>query len=325
MTIDSLDVRMPLPPCATDMRDAFFVELNAIAAADRDVVLLTDDQGALALEWLRKNLPNQYFNAGIAEQNMVSVAAGMALAGKLPVLYGIATFMTMRAYEQIRDDLCAMGLPAVIVASGAGYMYSGDGPTHHAVQDVALMRTLPNMAILNPSDVASTIAFVKEGCSRRAGPTYVRIEKGVLGAIYPDGHDFSRGFSVLTSGEDVAIAATGIMVHMALEAAEKLTASGVRASVVDVYRLKPVDAQALMAELSRSRYIATLEEHSVIGGLGSIVSESAADYGRATSIKRLALPDKFAFSYGTREWLHAQDGLSSELVAKQIARWVTGK
>jgi len=229
------------------------------------------------------------------------------------------------AAEQIRDDLCAMGLPAVIVASGAGYMYSGDGPTHHAVQDVALMRTLPNMAILNPSDVASTIAFVKEGCSRRAGPTYVRIEKGVLGAIYPDGHDFSRGFSVLTSGEDVAIAATGIMVHMALEAAEKLTASGVRASVVDVYRLKPVDAQALMAELSRSRYIATLEEHSVIGGLGSIVSESAADYGRATSIKRLALPDKFAFSYGTREWLHAQDGLSSELVAKQIARWVTGK
>ena len=139
----ALNLRLPLEPCGIDMRDAFFDQVNTLAAGDRNVLMLIDDQGALSLDWLQQNLPEQYFNVGIAEQNLVSVAAGLALGGKIPYIYGIATFMTMRCYDQIRDDLCCMHLPVTILGSGAGYTYSGDGPTHHAAQDVAIMRALP--------------------------------------------------------------------------------------------------------------------------------------------------------------------------------------
>ncbi|MCH7839970.1 MAG: 1-deoxy-D-xylulose-5-phosphate synthase, partial [Planctomycetes bacterium] len=120
-------------------------------------------------QWMRQNLPDQYLNAGIAEQNLISVAAGLALGGKIPFVYGIATFMTMRFFEQIRNDLCSMNLPVTIVASGAGFSYSGDGPTHHAVQDVAIMRTLPNMTILNPSDATATSHRYAEQLSTASG------------------------------------------------------------------------------------------------------------------------------------------------------------
>jgi len=317
-----LKLTLPLEINDVDMRDAFFNELNRLATEDRNTLLLTDDQGAFSLDWMRQNLPNQYFNVGIAEQNLVSVAAGLALGGKVPFIYGIANFMSMRCYEQIRDDLCALGLPVTIVGSGPGYTYASDGPTHHATHDVAIMRTLPGMTILSPSDAASTSHFAQMAY-RQPEPTYVRIEKGTLGKIYEDGHDFSAGFDVLIEGTDLIIVSTGYMVQQAVTLVEELRHQGISAGLLDLYRLKPVDGSSLLKAIGAAPRIATLEEHSLIGGLGSIISEILADEGEPTPIKRFALPDRFTYKYGSRDWLLAQDGLDTHSVATTILRWIT--
>jgi transketolase len=228
--------------------------------------------------------------------------------------------MTMRCYEQIRNDLCSMNLPVTIVASGGGFGYSGDGPTHHAVQDVAIMRTLPNMTILNPSDAASTSYFARLA-HRAPGPIYVRIEKGKLGRIYDEGHDFTPGMDVLSSGTDVMLVSTGVMVHDALQVAEELAKHRVHAGVVDLYRLKPVDPETLRTAIGDARSVVTIEEHSVIGGLGSLVSEILTDSGDKTLLLRLGIPDQFVYSYGSREWLRSVVGLDVESMANRVLEW----
>ena len=318
----SFPLKLPLEACDLDIRDAFFDEFNRLASTNRDVLLLTDDQGAFALDWLRQNLPDQYFNVGIAEQNLISVAAGLALGGKIPFAYGIATFMTMRCYEQIRDDLCCMNLPVTIVASGAGFSYSGDGPTHHSVQDVAILRALPNMTILNPADAASTQESARIAYSE-PGPKYIRIERGTLGKIYDAGHDFSAGLSVLLEGSDLIIVSTGIMVHEALHVAEELGRHGVDTGVVDLYRIKPVDPETLLEAVGGFPHLVTLEEHSIIGGLGSLVSEILSDYGRPIPTKRFGIPDRFVYQYGSREWLREQVGLDVNSLVRNILGWVS--
>ena len=313
---------LPLEPYRVDMRDAFFDEVNNLAAAHQTLLLVTDDQGAYSLGWMRENLPDQYINVGVAEQNLISVAAGMALGGKIPVAYGIATFMTMRCYEQIRDDICCMNLPVTIVVSGAGYTYSGDGPTHHAVQDLALMRSIPGMTIYNPSDAISTSRFAHMAYEQ-PGPKYIRIDRGTLGKIYDQSHDFSPGFDLLVDGSDLMIVSTGIMVHTALRAVEQLSRSKVSAGVIDLYRLKPVDGPALIDAIGDADRVVTLEEHSLIGGLGSLVAEVLADCARPTPLLRLGLPDQFVYKYGSREWLQAEAGVDLNSAVKSILKWTS--
>jgi len=303
------------------MRDAFFDEVNRRAAQDSNILLLTDDQGAFSLGWMKENLPAQYFNVGVAEQNLISVGAGLAMGGKTPILYGIAAFMTMRCYEQIRDDVCCMDLPVTIVASGAGYSYGSDGPTHHATQDVAITRSLPEMTILNPSDAVSTEAFGKMACLD-PGPKYVRLERGQLGKIYQDGHDFSPGLDLLMEGQDLVIISTGIMTQQAILAAKELSQHGISAGVIDVYRLKPVSEETLLTAIGSASAVVTLEEHSIIGGLGSLVCEILADQGSTLPIKRLALPDTSLYKYGSREWLREQVGLGPKSIVERIRQWL---
>jgi transketolase len=316
-----LDLSLPLETCDIDLRDAFFDDLNKIADGDPNVLLLTDDQDAFSLGWMRQNLPNQYLNAGISEQNLISVASGLALGGKTPFVYGIAAFMTMRCYEQIRDDLCALNLPVTIVASGGGFGYSGDGPTHHATQDVAIMRTLPNMTIFNPSDATSTSHFAHLAY-KEPGPKYVRIERGTIGRIYSYGHYFGPGLDVLSPGTDLMIISTGMMVHNALKVAEDLARQNIKAGVIDVYRLKPVDPETLISAIGDVPRVVTLEEHSIIGGLGSLVSEILSDQGTPKVTKRFGIPDRFVYRYGSREWMQSQVGLDDESIVKGILKWV---
>lgn len=315
-------LKLPLEASGLDMRDAFFDEVIDLAAKNPNLLLLTDDQGAFALEWMRENLPAQYFNVGIAEQNLISVAAGLALGGKKIIAYGIAAFMTMRCYEQIRDDLCVMDLPVTIVVSGSGYTYAGDGPTHHAVQDLALMRSIPSMTIYNPSDATSTSLFARMAFEE-PGPKYVRIDRGTLGKIYNQGDDFSAGFNLLVDGSDLIILSTGIMVHTALRAVEELGRRGVNAGVIDVYRLKPVDGPGLLAAIGDVPRIVTLEEHSIVGGLSSLTSEILADNDSSLRLLRLALPDTFVFKYGTREWLQAEGSIDLDSVVSRIVNWTS--
>lgn len=307
---------------ATDMRDACFEELRKIATADRNVVVLTDDMGAFALEQLKRELASQYFNMGIAEQNIVSVAAGLALGGKRPFIYGISTFVTMRCYEQIRVDLCCMNLPVTIIGSGAGYTYGSDGPTHHATQDVAIMRALPEMTIYNPSDAVLTAGVVRRAYED-PGPKYIRIEKGVLPRLYAEGHqDFRRGFEILKTGRDVMLTATGFMVHKAARVSEELCRHGLDVGILDLYRVKPVDAKALREALQPARRLAILEEHSLIGGASSLLCEMQVDEDRRRPMLRFGLPDTHCYEYGNREWLLTRHGLDVETVTARLLEWV---
>jgi len=310
-----------LRPSNVDMRDAFFDELYEIATQDRNVLLLTDDMGAFSLEKFKKNIGSQYFNIGIAEQNIVTVAAGLALGGKIPFIYGISTFMTMRCFEQIRVDLCCMNLPVTIVGSGSGYTYGSDGPTHHATQDIAIMRALPEMTIYNPSDFVMTASLTRIA-HKVPGPKYIRIEKGILPQIYNNRQDFSEGFEVLKSGRDLIIVSTGFMVHQALKVVDGLTEQSIDAGVIDLYRVKPVNIKSLLSALNPTKRIVTLEEHSAIGGIGSILSEILMDKGRVVPLKRVALPDRYCYEYGNRDWLLTYDGLDVPSVVKTVLGWL---
>ena len=305
-----------------DVRDAFFDALYDIMAKDKRVIVLTVDQGAFSLERIKNEFPKQYYNVGIAEQNLICVAAGLAMGGQIPFVYGISTFMTMRCYEQIRNNLCCMNLPVTIIGSGPGYTYGSDGPTHHSIQDIAIMRALPSMAIYSPVDATSTSA-----CARMAyemsGPKYIRLEKGILPVFYQPGHDFSRGFEILRFGQDILIISTGIMVNRAIEVAEVLSLQGFKVGVVDIYRLKPVNDALLLEVLSFAKRIITLEEHSVIGGIGSVISDLVTDNGLSRPFKKIALPDCYCYEYGNRERLPAYHRLDVKTVTTSILSWVS--
>ncbi len=306
----------------TDSRDAVFGELYDIALKDRNVILLMGDTGVQKFVDFKKNLPNQFFNVGIAEQNMMSVASGLALAGKHVFVFGISNFITLRCFEQIKIDICSMNLPVTILGMGTGYGYSSDGFTHHVTEDVSVMRVLPNMTIWSPSDCAM-MAQVVHLAYKKSSPSYIRIDKGSFPDIYGNGsQDFTDGLAVLESGKDLTIIATSIMVGQALIVADELAKYGVHAGVVDLYRLKPVNKALLVKSVENSKRIVTLEEHTVMGGLGSIVCETLADCGVSKPVKRFGIDDKSRSEIGSREWLRKLDGLDIPSVSKAILEWI---
>ncbi len=304
-----------------DMRDAFFDEVLRLARADRDLVFLTADMGAFSLEAFKRDLPAQFCNAGIAEQNLVSVAAGLALGGKKPFIYSIIPFVTLRCLEQIKVDLCSMNLPVVVVGVGSGLTYGADGPTHHATHDVAVMRVLPELTLFNPSDAVQT-RWCAGAAYRAAGPVYVRVERGRLPEIHPEGTDFSRGVVRARAGADVTIVATGYTVHQALLAADRLAESGIDAGVVDLFRVRPAPVGELETILGESRRVVTYEENSLTGGIGSLVAEVMAEMGMARPFRRVAVPDAHCFLTMEREAMHRELGLDAASAAAALRDWI---
>jgi transketolase len=309
------------PNAATDIRDAFFNEVYLLAQADRRVMVLTDDQGAFALDRIRAELPSQYINVGIAEQNLINLAAGLAIGGMKPFACGISNFMSLRCSEQISVNLCAMNLPVTIVASGGGLTYASDGPTHHSIQDAAVMRTMPNMKIFNPADAMSTAACARL-CHQSDGPSYVRIEKGQLPGLYAPDDNFSPGLSRLREGVDALIISTGYLTQTAVKVASELQFLGIDCGVLDLYRLKPLNTGALLTQLRQAQRIIIMEEQTPIGGIGSLVCELLGEHGLAVRVRRYHLPDAPCYRYGSREWLHQEFGLDFLSVARGIADWL---
>jgi transketolase len=302
-----------------DMRDAFFDGVYDLAVQDPDLVFLTADHGAFSLERFRKDIPRQYFNVGIAEQNMVSVAAGLALSGKRVFIYSIIDFVTLRCIEQINVDIGGMNLPVVIVGVGAGFTYSTDGPTHHGTQDIAAMASIPNLAIFNCSDAVNSQAFARMAYARK-GPSYVRIEKGKFPLLYQqDQADFSSGFRVLKTGRDGIIVTSGYLVHTAMAAAQRLRSEGLDVGVLDLYRVKPMNVGALTAELKPLSSVIVLEDNILTGGIGSMIGTAMSESGSHARLKRMAINDEHCFRYGDREWMYASYGLDAESV-QQVAR-----
>ena len=306
----------------TDARDATFNELYDIAMADQDVIVLSADTGAFKFSEFQKDIPKQFYNVGVAEQNAMAVAAGLAHTGKKVFVFGISNFVTSRCYEMIKNDICFMDLPVTILGMGTGYTYSIDGPTHHVTQDISIMRALPGMTIWSPSDCTMTGALVHQAY-QNDGPKYIRIDKGPFATFYdPQDHDFEGGLAPIRSGGDLTVVATGIMVTQALEVVEKLGDHGMEAGIIDFYRLKPANESLFLSLVGDSQRIVTLEEHTILGGLGSIVCEVLADSGVTIPVKRIGIDDKYRLEVGSREWVRSLDGLDVPSITETILDWV---
>jgi len=307
-----------------DIRDAFFDEVFTLATMDKDLIFLCADMGAYSLQTFKKELPQQYINVGVAEQNLISVAAGMALTGKNVFVYSIIPFMTLRCFEQIKIDLCCMNLPVTIVGMGPGLTYSGDGPTHHAIHDLGAMRSLPEMTIFHPSD--STAA---KNCARMVytskTPAYVRLEKGSFPSTYcEDKADFREGFGLLKQGGDAVIISVGIMIPIAMDVADKLKRRQTDVSVVDLYRIKPLNSKGLLAVLKSAKRVITLEEHAINGGIGTAVAELMMDNNIHVPLNRLGIVDVHVFASGKREELQEHFSLSAERICERITNLLKG-
>jgi len=301
------------------MRDAFFDNLYKIAKKDRDIILVCADMGAPSLDKFRRDLSSQFLNIGIAEQNMITVSSGLALSGKNVFAHAIMPFITLRCYEQIKIDMCAMNVPITTVGVGAGFSYDDSGPTHHATEDIAIMRCLPNITILNVTDnvMASACAEI---AYRFDSPLYIRLDREPFQVLYKKNEDFSKGVSCLREGKDLCIIATGNMVHKALEVANILEKYSIKVAVVDLYRLKPINVKKLIEFIEQSEKILTLEENLINGGVGSIIAEVLVDNNIIIPLKRIAIPDKYCYTYGGRECIRKTIDLDSISVERTILK-----
>ncbi len=303
------------------MRDTFFDSLYEIARKDRNVIIVSADMGAPSLDRFRMDLGSQYINVGIAEQSMITVATGLALSGKKVFTYAIMPFVTLRCYEMIKVDLSLMNIPVSVVGVGAGFSYNDSGPTHHATEDIAVMRILPNMTVFSPADSVMA-AELAEMAGQTLGPNYVRLDREILPNIYSPGTSFADGLANLKAGQDVCLIATGNMVHHALEVAEKLKEHSVDAGVTDLYRIRPINQELLLSALAPANRVVTLEEHLLSGGMGSAVAELLVDNGKMIPLKRIGIPDKYYYAYGSRNDIQSLCGLDVNSITKTILEYL---
>lgn len=304
------------------MRNAFADELTKLGSTDKRVVMLSGDIGNRLFDKFKDANPDRFFNCGVAEQNMMGLAAGMAMSGLRPVAYTITPFITSRCLEQIRTDACYHELPVTIVAVGAGLAYSGLGPTHHACEDIALLRALPNMKVVCPAD-AWEVRGALRAALRQDGPVYIRMgKKGepVIHSEVPAGFEIGRAITI-EDGADVCLLSTGNMLPEAIEAAHALRETGITARVVSFHTVKPLDETCLSEAFARFKLVATIEEHSLIGGFGSAVAEWVIDNGvRTAPLLRIGTPDRFFKKSGEQEYAREELGLTGHQIADRIAR-----
>jgi transketolase len=307
------------------MRNAFADELTRLGNDDPRVVMLSGDIGNRLFDKFKDKHPARFFNCGVAEANMMGVAAGMAMNGLRPVAYTITPFVTTRCLEQIRTDVCYHEAPVTIVAVGAGLAYSGLGPTHHACEDISFLRSIPNMVVICPGD-----AFEVRGALRAAmqqdRPVYIRMGKKGEPVVHKGPiADFRIGKAItIEEGSDVCLLSTGNMLPEVIEAAHKLKDKGISAEVVSFHTVKPLDEDKLKQAFARFKLVATIEEHSLIGGFGAAVSEWLVDTEtQAKKFLRFGTPDAFFKKSGEQEYAREMLGLTGHQIADKIAHALT--
>ncbi|GFK94955.1 1-deoxy-D-xylulose-5-phosphate synthase [Fundidesulfovibrio magnetotacticus] len=298
------------------MRKKALDMVHDLARRDARVVFIGSDLGCGTLEALQKELPGQFLMEGINEACAVGMAAGMAMEGRVVYVNTIATFLARRALEQVCVDLCMHKLPVRLIANGGGLVYAPLGSTHLAVEDLALMRALPNMTVVAPCDAPEM-----ERCMAQTldwpGPMYIRLAKGYDPVVSDPAAGFAIGRAIhCRKGSDVLLAVTGVALQQALGAADLLAAQGVSAGVLHMHTLKPFDAQALLEAAAGARAVVTVEEHTLLGGLGSAAAETLLEAGMARPFKRLGIPDIFPDYYGTQLEIMARLGLDAQGVAR---------
>lgn len=303
------------------MRNAFANEMTQLAKADPRVVLLSGDIGNKLFDDFKQVDANRFYNCGVAEANMMGVAAGMALSGFRPVIYTITPFTTTRCFEQIRVDVCYHKAPVIIVGTGSGLSYAELGPTHHSLEDMAILRTLPEMQVMAPCD-AGELKFALKAALSQDRPVYIRIGKKGEPVIHPHLDRLTIGESIVVrEGTDVAILSAGTIMPEVVQAADQLKQQGISTEIVSFHTIKPLDVAYLEKASQRFRLLVSVEEHGVIGGLGSAIAEWLAKQNRKTTLLSLGTPDEFMHEIGSQEYARAKYGL----VATEIARSINSR
>jgi transketolase len=302
------------------MRNAFADEVTRLAAEDGRVVLLSGDIGNHLFDRLRAAHPERFLNCGVAESNMMGAAAGMALCGLRPVVYTIAPFTTTRCFEQIRVDVAYHAAPVVIVGTGAGLSYAELGPTHHSLEDLSILRSLPGMQVLAPADGGELRLALRQAIAS-GRPTYIRIGKKGEPDVHAGVPRFEIGrIQPLRRGSTVALLAAGPIVGEALEAGSRLDAAGWSCEVCSVGTIKPLDIRYLAELAARVELLVTIEEHGLIGGLGSAVSEWRSDARIATPLLRLGTPDEFLHEVASQNHARRLFGIDAAGIVDSVKR-----
>ncbi|HIR86165.1 MAG TPA: transketolase family protein [Candidatus Limivicinus faecipullorum] len=302
-------------------RNGFGEAIVELGKENKDILVVDIDIGkSCKTGEFRKQLPEQYINVGIAEQNGAGVAAGLATCGKIPFVVTYAAFGSMRICEMIRQEICYPNLNVKIACSHGGVTPANDGASHQAIEDMGILRTIPNMTVVMPADYASANALVKKAAAYE-GPVYLRFTRDAVPVIYGEDEDFEIGKAKqLKDGKDVAIIANGDTVCLALQAAEALAAQGVQARVLDMHTIKPLDNQAVAACIDEIGRIITVEDHNILNGLGSAVAELIAEAGKG-KLKRVGIQDQFGQSAPYQRLLEMNGITAENIVALAQGQW----
>lgn len=298
------------------MREAFVKEMEKQLSIKKEIYLLTADLGFSLFENIQKKFPSRFINVGVAESNMVGVAAGLALTGKTVFVYSIATFATYRTFEHIRNDICQHNLAVIVIGTGAGLSYPDAGPSHHALEDLALLKAIPNMSIFTPSDPSETAWAVKYAIKRKR-PAYIRLGKKSEFIEIKRKLKYGKA-NILSKGKDFLLITTGNITYEALNSIDLLKSVGINGTLLNYPMIKPFDRKTLLSLAPKFKIIVTLEEHSEVGGLSSSVSETLVNVKGKFKLHNLATPDKFTKIAGEQSYLREKYGLSGKKVAKFI-------
>ena len=301
------------------MRKAFVKILTQEAKKNQNIFLLTADLGFMLFEGFAKKFPDRFINIGVAEANMISAASGLALSGKTVITYSIANFTTIRVLEQIRNDLCYQNADVKVVGVGAGFAYDHDGFTHYNLEDIAVMRALPNITILSPADPIEAELATKAMLYQK-GPVYLRLGKTGEPRIYKKEPNFSVGKGiVIQEGKDATILASGNIIHNAIKASLLLKKRGVEIEIISLHTIKPLDRGLIIRAAKKTGCVFTIEEHSIIGGLGSAVAEVISESRiKGLKFKRLGIPDKRQRIIGSQQYLRQKHFLSPQKITQQV-------
>lgn len=306
------------------MRDVFIEEIYNRMHKDRNIFFLCADFGSPKLDVLRKEFNSRFVNVGIAEQNLINVATGLALEGFTVYAYAIAPFLTMRAYEQIRINLSLYAqlkeINVNLIGVGAGLSYDVSGPTHHCLEDISIMRTLPNMEVFSPSDWVLVRSFIEYSLKVKK-PKYIRLDGKPVSRIYLEAKkiNFKNGFSEIRKGKDVCLVSTGYMTHKAIKAANAMGSD--KSGVIDVFMLEPLNKKLFAGALRKYKRVITLEEGFINkGGLDSLVSSIIDNNDLDVKLKRMGFNSAYVFDIGNREHLHALNRLDEHSIIRMIRK-----
>lgn len=309
------------------MRQACLQMIYQLAKHDERIFFIGSDLGAGTLDEFKEELPDRFFMEGVSEANIIGLAAGLALEGKIPYVNTIATFLTRRCFEQIVLDLCYNNVNVRLIGNGGGLVYAPLGPTHLAIEDMAILRAIPNMTIVAPAD-ADEMRRLMPLTVDHQGPLYIRIAKGYDPIVTSDDWPFQIGKAIpMREGADALILTTGIMLRIALEAADLLMEDGIDTAVLHVHTVKPLDSEAILKYAATVPVIVTAEEHTIIGGLGSAVAEviAEANFDPSKRFKRMGLPNVFPDEFGSQDSLMEKYSLTPHGLVSSIRSLVEGR